>query len=138
MKEQLKMLEKRVESLIQEMQEIQEEIKKLCIQTERLDTMKEEASKIQQPISMQESVSSQETLAIHPDVLAFLDLDTMEERIEYLRHKIEWETITEKDLDLMAVSVDIVLKESEISDKINDLIHCVEKLAQWEINGKRR
>ena len=76
--------------------------------------------------------------AINPQVFEFLDLYTMEERLDYLKHTMEWKDITEKDLDIMAVSVDIVLKENEISAKIDDLIYCVEQLAQWEINGKRR
>ena len=124
-----------------EMVEIQTEIKKICIQSGILDKLEREKKEKPEVIKSQE-ISSYEELdeqpAINPQVMEFLDLYTMEERFDYLKHKMNWREITEKDLDIMAVSVDIVLKENEISDKINDLVHCVEQFAQWEINGKRR
>ena len=62
----------------------------------------------------------------------------MEKKSEFLHYELQKENITEKDLDLMAVSVNITLQEGEISDKIEDLIRCVDQLAQWEANGRRR
>ncbi len=141
MNERLEELLQRMEDLTREMVEIQTEIKKICIQSGILDKLEREKKEKPEVIKSQE-ISSYEELdeqpAINPQVMEFLDLYTMEERFDYLKHKMNWREITEKDLDIMAVSVDIVLKENEISDKINDLVHCVEQFAQWEINGKRR
>ena len=141
MNERLEELLQRMEDLTREMVEIQTEIKKICIQSGILDKLEREKKETLEVIKSQE-ISSNEELdeqpAINPQVMEFLDLYTMEERFDYLKHKMNWREITEKDLDIMAVSVDIVLKENEISDKINDLVHCVEQFAQWEINGKRR
>lgn len=141
MNERLEELLQRMEDLTREMVEIQTEIKKICIQSGILDKLEREKKEKPEVIKSQE-ISSDEELdeqpAINPQVMEFLDLYTMEERFDYLKHKMNWREITEKDLDIMAVSVDIVLKENEISDKINDLVHCVEQFAQWEINGKRR
>ena len=141
MKEELQRMLGRMAELTKEMEELQQQITKFCMQSGLLDTMKSNEEKNNQeekePKEEIELISDLET-AIHPQVFEFLDLYTMEERMMYLKYKIDWKTITEKDLDLMAVSVDLVLKEGEISDKINDLVHCIEHMAQWEINGKRR
>ena len=145
MENELKKLLDRMNELTQELQEVQKQIREICMQEDILETLKrrsefsqEENTKVS--IEQSQKIESQvvQIEALNPQVFEFLDLYTMEERLDYLKHTIDWKSITEKDLDVMAVSVDIVLKENEISDKIDDLIHCVEQLAQWEINGKRR
>ena len=140
MKEELEKLLNRMSELTKELEEVQNQIRKLCMQSEILGTMERSEETMAVTLETRGEVTrkEEEEVELNPQVFQFLDLYTMEEKLDYLKHTMEWKGITEKDLDVMAVSVDIVLKENEISAKIDDLIYCVEQLAQWEINGKRR
>ncbi|GEM_PF-6788684 len=138
MNQELEQLLEQMKRLTEEMSIVQEKIER-CL---REDTKVIKKLEIQNTMGENETkediVETQEINSLHPQVFEFLDLDTMEEKSEFLHYKLQKENITEKDLDLMAVSVNITLQEGEISDKIEDLIGCVDQLAQWEANGRRR
>lgn len=138
MNQELEQLLEQMKRLTEEMSIVQEKIER-CL---REDTKVIKKVEIQNTMGENETkediVETQEINSLHPQVFEFLDLDTMEEKSEFLHYKLQKEKITEKDLDLMAVSVNITLQEGEISDKIEDLIRCVDQLAQWEANGRRR
>ncbi len=134
-----------LEQLLEQMRRLTEE---LCIVQEKIEQCLRADTKAIKKVKTQntmgenepkeEVLETQEINSLHPQVFEFLDLDTMEKKSEFLHYELQKENITEKDLDLMAVSVNITLQEGEISDKIEDLIRCVDQLAQWEANGRRR
>ena len=112
MENELKKLLDRMNELTQELQEVQKQIREICMQEDILETLKrssqfsqEENTKVS--IEQSQKIESQvvQIEALNPQVFEFLDLYTMEERLDYLKHTIDWKSITEKDLDVMAVSV---------------------------------
>lgn len=138
MNQELEQLLEQMRRLTEELCSVQEKIEQ-CL---RADTKAIKKVKTQNTMGenepKEEVLETQEINSLHPQVFEFLDLDTMEKKSEFLHYELQKENITEKDLDLMAVSVNITLQEGEISDKIEDLIRCVDQLAQWEANGRRR
>ena len=133
MNEELKQLLKRMGELTEELSVVQKKIEQCLMFAEREEGEQEQRV----PLQEQESEPIEES-HLNPQVLKFLDLDTMEKKSEFLHYELKSESVRKQDLDLMAVSVNITLQEGEISDMIEDLIQCVDQLAQWEVNGRRR
>lgn len=123
MDEKLRQLLNRMGQLVQELDFVQREIENYYLKN---GTRESELAK------------ETEESKLNPQVLEFLDLDSLSDKLDYLLHKLEKDNLTEQDLDVMAVSVNVTLQEQALEDKLEDLIRCISQLAQWEICGTRR
>lgn len=103
---------------------------------ENLQDIIQEQRRSQEKLITGQSIEEESMLS--PQVLEFLDQEGFAEKLDYLTHTLESDQVNEQDLDVMAVSVDVVLKEGDIEEKLEDLIRCVSRLARWEIQGIRR
>ena len=76
-----------------------------------------------------------EEQGVDPLLLEYLDLDTYTQRGEYLRaHR---EDLSDRVLDAMAMSHDIVLEEDLLFGKFEQLLKCVDMHAKYETNRFR-
>lgn len=127
MDEKLRQLLQRMGELVQELDLVRKEIENYY-------------SKEEQEVSIQ-STKREDLEAdsqLNAQVLEFLDIDLLSDKLDYLLHKLEKDKLSEQDLDLMAVSVNVTLQEQPVEEKLEDLIRCVSKLAEWEMHGTRR
>ncbi|MCR5087272.1 MAG: hypothetical protein K6B39_07770 [Lachnospiraceae bacterium] len=79
---------------------------------------------------------NEENLQVDPLLLEFLDLDSYREREEFIsRHSGE---LSERTLDAMAVSLDIVLDDTnQLFDKAEQLLRCIRTNAKYETDRFR-
>lgn len=72
---------------------------------------------------------------VNPLLMDFLDLDTYKERSEFIwKHK---EDITDRLVEDMAMSLDVVLEKGDLDAKIRQLINCIELHAKFECTRLR-
>lgn len=79
--------------------------------------------------------SREETEAVNPVLLAFLDADTYEEKLNVLTGSRKY--LDDRLLTHMAISVDCVIGEGDAEEKINNLIFCLKTRARFENNRLR-
>lgn len=144
MKEQIKTLIDKVVFIESELKEIQltliQVLQKLENKEEIEQVQLEKDKCISQDIELINSNVEKNEIEepqIGSQVLQFFELRTMKEKLDYLKYKMDWKEITENELSMIGISMDIVLQEGTIDCKIRDLISYVEKIAQWEIKGMR-
>ncbi len=79
--------------------------------------------------------SREESEAVNPVLLAFLDADTFEEKLNILTGSRKY--LDDRLLTHMAISVDCVIGEGDAEEKINNLIFCLKTRARFESNRLR-
>ena len=76
-----------------------------------------------------------ENYGVNPDLLAFLDLDTLAEKLEMfkdLRKRID-----DHLLDSIAASLDIVVKEGPLPQRYQEVLNCLETMEHFECSRFR-
>lgn len=71
----------------------------------------------------------------NPDLMAFLDADTYEEKRQLLIAMRP--RITDRLIDDIAVSLDVIVEEGDIEKRFRSLLYCVSKLDEYEVNRLR-
>lgn len=71
----------------------------------------------------------------NPDLLAFLDAETYEEKKEVLVAMRP--RITDRLINDIAVSLDVIVEEGDIEKRFRSLLYCVSKLDEYEVNRLR-
>ena len=63
-------------------------------------------------------------------LMAFLDADTYEEKLEIL-HRMQY-NLNDSLIETMAISVDVVIPEGEIDERCRQLRNCLEAKKKYE------
>ena len=71
----------------------------------------------------------------NPDLIAFLDAETYEEKRELLVAMRP--RITDRLINDIAVSLDVIVEEGDIEKRFRSLLYCVSKLDEYEVNRLR-
>ena len=69
------------------------------------------------------------------DLLAFLDAETYEEKRQLLIAMRP--RITDRLIDDIAVSLDVIVEEGDLEKRFRSLLYCVSKLDEYEVNRLR-
>lgn len=72
---------------------------------------------------------------VNPDLLAFLELDTLAEKLEMLRDMKK--RIDDHLLDSIAASLDIVVEEGPLPQRYQEVLNCLETMEHFECNRFR-
>ena len=76
-----------------------------------------------------------ELAGVNPDLLAFLDLDTLAEKLEMLRDLRK--RIDDHLLDSIAASLDIVVEEGPLPQRYQEVLNCLETMEHFECSRFR-
>ena len=77
----------------------------------------------------------QEYAGVNPDLLTFLDLDTLAEKLEMfkdLRKRMD-----DRLLDSIAASLDIVVEEGPLPKRYQEVLNCLETMEHFECSRFR-
>lgn len=77
----------------------------------------------------------QEESGIDPDLLAFLELDTLAEKLEMLRDLRK--RMDDHLLDSIAASLDIVVEEGPLPQRYQEVLNCLETMKHFECSRFR-
>ncbi len=107
-------------------------------ETEVKEETKPDVSRLQEKIEKPETKDSEleeaqenEEETVNPDLLAFLDAETYEEKRNLL---VSIRTrITDRLIDDIAMSLDIEVKQGDLSDRYNELLQCVDTMKRFEV-----
>ena len=76
-----------------------------------------------------------ELAGVNPDLLAFLDLDTLAEKLEMFRDLRK--RIDDHLLDSIAASLDIVVEEGPLPQRYQEVLNCLETMEHFECSRFR-
>ena len=76
-----------------------------------------------------------ERTGVNPDLLAFLELDTLAEKLEMLRDLRK--RIDDHLLDSIAASLDIVVDEGPLPQRYQEVLNCLETMEHFECSRFR-
>ena len=76
-----------------------------------------------------------ENCGVNPDLLAFLDLDTLAEKLEMLKDLRK--RIDDHLLDSIAASLDIVVEEGPLTQRYQEVLNCLETMEHFECSRFR-
>ena len=79
--------------------------------------------------------SDPELAGVNPDLLAFLELDTLAEKLEMLRDLRK--KIDDHLLDSIAASLDIVVDEGPLPKRYQEVLNCLETMEHFECSRFR-
>ena len=79
--------------------------------------------------------SDSELAGVNPDLLAFLDLDTLAEKLEMFRDLRK--RIDDHLLDSIAASLDIVVEEGPLPQRYQEVLNCLETMEHFECSRFR-
>lgn len=86
--------------------------------------------------AVQERADAQEdTTGLAPELLAFLDADSYERKLEIL--SVLHPRITNEMIDTMAVSLDTEVKDGDIEQRYNEIKNCLLTMERFECNRLR-
>lgn len=86
--------------------------------------------------AVQECADAQEdTAGLAPELLAFLDADSYERKLEIL--SVLHPRITNEMIDTMAVSLDTEVKDGDIEQRYNEIKNCLLMMERFECNRLR-
>jgi len=95
-------------------------------------------AKPEKTVEAVEEARSENELAeekINPDLLAFLELDTLAEKLEMFRDLRK--RIDDHLLDSIAASLDIVVDEGPLPQRYQEVLNCLETMEHFECNRFR-
>ena len=101
--------------------------------TEAKPEKKEEVAKVEEVVAVDEQ--DEELAGINPDLLAFLDLDTLSEKLEMLKDLRK--RIDDHLLDSIAASLDIVVDEGPLQQRYQEVLNCLETMEHFECSRFR-
>lgn len=76
-----------------------------------------------------------EDLGVNPDLLAFLELDTLSEKLEMFRDLRK--RMDDHLLDSIAASLDIVVEEGPLQKRYQEVLNCLETMKHFECSRFR-
>lgn len=76
-----------------------------------------------------------ENSGVNPDLLAFLELDTLAEKLEMLRDLRK--RIDDHLLDSIAASLDIVVEDAPLPQRYQEVLNCLETMEHFECSRFR-
>ena len=76
-----------------------------------------------------------ELAGVNPDLLAFLDLDTLSEKLEMLRDLRK--RMDDRLLDSIAASLDIVVEDGPLPRRYQEVLNCLETMEHFECSRFR-
>ena len=76
-----------------------------------------------------------ELAGVNPDLLAFLELDTLAEKLEMLRDLRK--RIDDRLLDSIAASLDIVVDDGPLPQRYQEVLNCLETMEHFECSRFR-
>ena len=79
--------------------------------------------------------SAPEPAGVNPDLLAFLNLETLAEKLEMLRDLRK--RIDDHLLDSIAASLDIVVEEGPLPQRYQEVLNCLETMEHFECSRFR-
>ena len=82
-----------------------------------------------------EQEEAQPEPALAPGLMAFLDADSYERKLEIL--SMLHPTITDEMIDTMAVSLDTEIKDGDIEQRYSDIKNCLITMERFECNRLR-
>lgn len=82
-----------------------------------------------------QDVTTEEKPAQFDQLMAFLDADTYEEKLEIL-YRMQLD-LNDYLIDTMAVSLDVVVPEGDIDERYRQLKSCIQAKQKYEINRFR-
>ena len=101
--------------------------------TEAKPEKSEEAESVKEVVPVDEP--DPELAGVNPDLLAFLDLDTLAEKLEMLRDLRK--RIDDHLLDSIAASLDIVVEEGPLPQRYQEVLNCLETMEHFECSRFR-
>lgn len=75
-------------------------------------------------------LTAEESETVNPVLLAFLEADTYEEKLNVLTGSRKY--LNDRMLNHMAISVDCVIPDGDIEEKISSLVYCLKTHARFE------
>ena len=99
------------------------------------DAKPEKTENAQECPKVIEEKPNQEYAGVNPDLLAFLDLDTLAEKLEMfkdLRKRMD-----DRLLDSIAASLDIVVEEGPLPKRYQEVLNCLETMEHFECSRFR-
>ncbi|MCI9032766.1 MAG: DUF1653 domain-containing protein [Lachnospiraceae bacterium] len=106
---------------------------------ERIDSRgehtQEQKPEVQKAVVTKEQEEAQPEPALAPGLMAFLDADSYERKLEIL--SMLHPTITDEMIDTMAVSLDTEIKDGDIEQRYSDIKNCLITMERFECNRLR-
>lgn len=94
---------------------------------------KSEEAESKEVISVNEPTS--ELSGVNPDLLAFLELDTLAEKLEMLRDLRR--RMDDRLLDSIAASLDLVVEDGPLQQRYQEVLNCLETMEHFECSRFR-
>ena len=94
---------------------------------------KTETAKVEEVKAVNEPAP--ELAGVNPDLLAFLELDTLAEKLEMLRELRK--RIDDRLLDSIAASLDIVVDDGPLPRRYQEVLNCLETMEHFECSRFR-
>ncbi len=88
-----------------------------------------------EPVSSAEEKKTEES-GVDPDLLAFLELNTLAEKLEMLRDLRK--RMNDHLLDSIAASLDIVVEEGPLQKRYQEVLNCLETMEHFECSNRFR
>lgn len=99
------------------------------------ERVREETVAAKVPEPQKEAADPEETGGLAPELLAFLDADSYERKLEIL--SMLHPRITDEMIDTMAVSLDTEVKDGDIEQRYNEIKNCLLTMERFECNRLR-
>lgn len=101
------------------------------VKPEKLKTAEAQA----EPVFSADEQRTEES-GVDPDLLAFLELDTLAEKLEMLRDLRK--RMNDHLLDSIAASLDIVVEEGPLQKRYQEVLNCLETMEHFECSNRFR
>ena len=85
--------------------------------------------------SVKEPEENPELSGVNPDLMAFLELDTLAEKLEMLRDL--GKRMDDRLLDSIAASLDIVVEDGPLPQRYQEVLNCLETMKHFECSRFR-
>ncbi len=99
------------------------------------ERMREASGAAKEPEVQMTAEAQGETGGLAPELLAFLDADSYERKLEIL--SMLHPRITDEMIDTMAVSLDTEVKDGDIEQRYNEIKNCLLTMERFECNRLR-
>ena len=94
----------------------------------KIEVCKVETREVEADLEVSDEVAN-------PDLMAFLDAETYEEKKELLVAMRP--RITDRLINDIAVSLDVIVEDGDLEKRFRSLLYCVSKLDEYEVNRLR-